>query len=806
MERGGPLASCSTFGQTEHSAQSTAALESLEEAERTQRANQHHHHHLLRAGVQGLSLNVSMNKAQRLNNNMAVQHCHQTTINKYWKLWQDRLEEAEDKSFQPLTEMAVTNYSTSLLSSCFCHWREKLAEQRHMQVLKHRADVWFAERVLPCYFNSWVKFTLQKRLHKQRRHKAEVYNQQRQYSWVFYIWRGQSEKHKEEMLSEKMAILHEERGHMQRAWARWMQRTEQKINEEEKQKASDHLYLHRLLHKTLTQWKDNSTEIRDRRNREQRACHQGDLCCMRWAVERWKKFVHSQRKKKSSLEQMQRYHEIKLLKHTFVAWKEASVCVEGEHSAADRSVACLERRNNTCGVKAPPAEGSTQQGPECCCCGLFNNGGSKPEPLEVMKRQGILLLRLKMCQVYFEQWKMKMQHRRRESKQTEQALWHWSLTLQAKVLYGWRLWVTEQRRKQEQAARAAHVYRDQLLREGVTCILTYAAHMSDLTTSLTQHSREQRLRHIQRVVKRCAMRWKERALCKPGRGQEVRRQPQKKSVTFCLSVPGVSPSDSVEQDAGDGALSELLPTRMLRRQPLRYEELFGSPLKETPRDGTQKQSAVTNAETAPQTSEVSPSQKRPPAELSCLHPALVPFTSARQSAIIPDVSPSKPDMTALTSPPGTQSQDLLLPPSAFMTTGTQNMLGKTCSSGPGDVPFAFGPPFKHLSSIYTASSEEEDAVNDPNSSLTGELLNIQLDMKSFQQDKKQLSWRSASRDCPPTWKNGNQQCCSTQKGSNIYRLSTLHEFFLSVVNQKTWKRITLCLQHDRKQRRSSHIP
>lgn len=68
----------------------------------------------------------------------------------------------------------------------------------------------------------------------------------------------------------------------------------------------------------------------------------------------------------------------------------------------------------------------------------------------------------------------------------------------------------------------------------------------------------QRSRHIQRVVKRCAMRWKRRALCKPGRGQEVRGQPQKKSVTFCL--PGlnrVSPFDSVAQEAGDGALSKL---------------------------------------------------------------------------------------------------------------------------------------------------------------------------------------------------------------------------------------------------------
>ncbi len=158
------------------------------------------------------------------------------------------------------------------------------------------------------------------------------------------------------------------------------------------------------------------------------------------------------------------------------------------------------------------------------------------------------------------------------------------------VLYEWRLLVTEQRRKQEQAARAAQVYRDQLLREGVTCILTYAAHMNDLTTSLTPHGQEQvgvsvrvvfekfhlisdikfdfmkcacdpqRSRHLQRVVKRCAMRWKQRALCKPGRKQEVKGQVPKKSVTFCLTTPGlksVSPPDSAEQEAEEGVLSKL---------------------------------------------------------------------------------------------------------------------------------------------------------------------------------------------------------------------------------------------------------
>lgn len=83
-------------------------------------------------------------------------------------------------------------------------------------------------------------------------------------------------------------------------------------------------------------------------------------------------------------------------------------------------------------------------------------------------------------------------------------------------------------------------------------------------------------------------------------------------------------------------------------------------------------SALPSVETAPQPSEVSPSQRRHLAESSCLHPAAVPFTSAHQSTIIPAVSPSGPHTSALDSPPKTQSQDLLLPPSAFMTSATQN--------------------------------------------------------------------------------------------------------------------------------------
>lgn len=50
---------------------------------------------------------------------------------------------------------------------------------------------------------------------------------------------------------------------MKMAWAHWRQRAEREREERGKRKASDTLYLNTVLHKTLSQWKDNATEMRD---------------------------------------------------------------------------------------------------------------------------------------------------------------------------------------------------------------------------------------------------------------------------------------------------------------------------------------------------------------------------------------------------------------------------------------------------------------------------------------------------------------------------------------------------------------
>lgn len=182
-------------------------------------------------------------------------------------------------------------------------------------------------------------------------------------------------------------------------------------------------------------------------------------------------------------------------------------------------------------------------------------------------------------------------------------------------------------------------------------------------------------------------------------------------------------------------------------------------------------SSHTFTETAPQ-----------PSELSLPSAATILVTSTYKRNIIPALSISEVPMSVLDSHQTTQNQDLLLPPSAFMSTETQKTsltsteLGKTSGSSLRDVPVLVASPLKETSSTHPGTllphsyssvranasilkkkkfwlciisplpeiqgraSSGEPEGEEPTSSLTRELLSIQLDMKSFQQDRRQLKW------------------------------------------------------------------
>lgn len=796
-----------------------------------QKAQEHYHHHLLRAAFGGLAHNVQLNKSKRINNNVAIQHNQQATLGKFWRLWQERLEEAEERSYHSITEKAQITYSISLSRACFSIWREKLAELRHMRTLEKQADMLFADHIVPRCFQSWFHFTVKKNVHKQKKVEAETHNRQRQLSWAFHTWLGLSEKHKEQKLAEQMAIFHEEEKQMQKVWIFWRKQTEMKIKEREKQDLSEHLFQQRLMQKTIAQWMDNIAVIKERRNRELQACHQGVLCILRWAVRKWKKFVQMQKASRQRVEEMQQYREVQLLKHSmatwkkhnlqmhsvytqvhalhqqqtqkslrrtlglwqenatessqfrikkqmarnhhrrvfqlkvFSAWREATVHAMTKHyqqmavlSVAQESINKRELlqyfrkwRGKTVNVqterlhmcKAERHRNTTVLSKAIRAWGNHHNQNQK---YKVMKRQAGLLLRLKIWQSYFGLWKVKLQHKRREARQTEHALWHWSLSLQAKVLFAWRHYVIEQRRQREEVAQAAQFYRDKLLQKGVSCILTYAAQMNDLTTSLTQLTLQQRTRHIHRVVRRCALKWKHKALCKKDNNLEV--QQTKKTVSFFL--PEIRDNSQEEEDQ---ALMKMLLTRMPRRQPRCSEELLQSPPRLAFLESVDLDTSVTSPGIAPQSQVLS----------SAAAPAVI-FTNLDKNAVA--------ELHSLPSEEPIQNPVLLMPPSAFMMTISQSAEDYSLEQ----------------------SSCSTHQVIDPVADLTNELLGIKEDMKSYQEDKKQLRAWCKLQNVLQTWLQTSGKEHLMEKEAVCQELEELERSIAQLTSKLSMQKPTI-LQH-----------
>ncbi|XP_061730365.1 protein SFI1 homolog isoform X3 [Nerophis ophidion] len=846
-----------------------------EKAGRDQMASQHHHQHLQRAVLQGMSFNVSQNRARRLNNEAAVQHHYQTVINRYWGLWKDRLEEAEDEPFQALTDMALTNYRMTLLGRFYDHWREKLAERRHMQELECRADIWFAEHLLPRYLNSWIEFILQKRLKKDRRRRADVYNTQRLCTWVLHTWQEQAEKHKDEMLSQRMAILHEEQSRLQRVWARWRQRTQQRMGEEKVKRKEQNCSL-----VPVKQQEDAITELP---NSEQQACLQGDLCCMRRALARWKKFFQRQKLKKRKLEHRQHCQEKQVnkqsvvtweVKHNmskktvqalwhwaltlqakvFLAWREKTKCVVFEQHQQREALSLAQSILNQ-GKNQPHTEVLLQ----CETTGTekaqrhhdnkllrnalrvwneYHHARLKDKVQHNMSEKTgqalwhwaltlqakvFLAWREKTKCVVFEQDQQRealsmaisvfnqvellqremtgtekaqrhhdtnvlrkalrawikdhharpkykeprleqMQHcqedqvakqsfvslelQHKVSEKTVQALWHWALTLQAKVFDRWRLWVTEQRWKRLKVAKAAEV--DKEPPQTAACVPAIGDHMTDMGRSQASSQEKAQMLLTESVVRRCAMRWKQLALCKP---KVTEGQPLAKTVT--LSFSELKKDSPTEQYADNMKL--LSP--IIRRQPRRNKELFEPSLKVSPHEVLAATGVLGHT---------CPSQTYLSGLFSAsLHHPSISSPAAHQSGDVQQFSPQKTAIPTEDTPP--TSCDLLLPPAAFMSIEKSGHMQPNETSG------------------------EYDAM----SSLMSELMSIQQDMKSFQQDRKLLRLCQNTRDFLHNWLQMSGKDEEVDKNTICQQLVENEEYIERLSSELTKRRLSMHLHAER---------
>ncbi|XP_048370919.1 protein SFI1 homolog isoform X3 [Sphaerodactylus townsendi] len=476
---------------------------------------------------------------------MAVTHHEQQLLAHFWYLWCRRmavhLEEQEEET------IAQGHYCHQTVQATFHLWKKNVQEIKEGRMNKEKASRFHSVKLMQSSWSQWQQY-LRYRSEKWRKLvKADVHYQQVLLHRTLSAWKtyqiqvqhilnevGKKEKkHNQKLLRQ---VLHTWRGEV--AYLK---------DEAKKAALAEQHCKRRVLSKVMLQWRDTSSL--------HAYCHQQKAA----AVMDGRKHLHTVK-----------------LRAAFLLWKEAYI-----RSSRQRGLLLIAVQHHGRQLLHKCVAGWKQYHLWCIRKML-------------LRRQGDQLKTRRLFSTCFALWKMQLAHRRWEQQETVRALWHWSLSLQGKVFDSWVGFLLERRRKKGRIEKAVEVYRADLLQEGVTRILRYAAGMKQFRGELRAQHQLKMASDRHSLISRYAMLWKQKAL---GRKQvlSLPGTPPKKRVSFKVPTPDaasanggsmkvlslcshLSPAQSDNPPlylaAGDSILTKLHSAQQVRLQPRRPDFLL----------------------------------------------------------------------------------------------------------------------------------------------------------------------------------------------------------------------------------------
>ncbi|XP_016109599.1 protein SFI1 homolog isoform X3 [Sinocyclocheilus grahami] len=667
------------------------AAQSTEKREQKERAEQQYRQQTCSWAFYTWWRNLEVQRDQRLAERTAVLHSEHVSCARAWSKWYCGAVQRREERFKQAA--ADSLYKHTLLRKALNQWRNLVANIQTSQRHFEQAEDHYGQRCLRRAMADWHQYVDYKRQKREKLARMEKHYNSRLLRHALEAWK--SYHLQTQLISRNVECRYQEHQQhlVRRMFCSWGMNVSQLMEEREKENRAKCFSQNHLLSQVFLAWRQRTISAHLHHHQQEEA-----------------------------LKQARRHLDIFRVQVALRRWRERSTEVKDERLANEKASRHYSRTQAKRTLNT------------------WSSNIQHRKTYQVMKKRSIELHRLRICQHFFVCWRTQLQSRRIEAEKTETALWHWSLNLQAKVFCVWRFWIAGRQRKQKRLTEAAQFYRDELLREGVTHILTHTAHMSAFSTNIAQHSYEQSCRHLQEMVRRCAIRWKQRALCKPVKGK-IDSHP-KKSVSFFLpedhthiTTPCPISSQAAEQRQKHSIISQLWSVRASRLQPRRPDDLLQLPVKPLPRDF-----------------KISSSQR----------------VSVRETSLLPSVHlthnpPESPGMVRQTKvlpfkpgPPGyiaSHGQDILLPPSSFTVSLAH---GKQKSLKDQELPlhsmhFTSSPLLTqgvHETIPEQEEENEEDETVDveKTENLTKELLDIRLEMHQFQQDRKQLqTWRKLQK-------------------------------------------------------------
>ncbi|XP_063578950.1 protein SFI1 homolog isoform X13 [Pongo abelii] len=644
-------------------------------------------------------------------------HRHsQLLLHRFWNLWWSQIEQKKEREQLPLLHAAWDHYRIALLCKCIKLWLQYTRKRRYKQLLQARADGHFQQRALPAAFHTWNRLWRWRHQENVLNARATRFHRETLEKQVFSIWRQKMFQHRENRLAERMAILHAEGRLLHRSWFMWHQQAAARHQEQEWQTVAYAHHCHGRLKKAFCLWRESAQGLRTERRAAE--FHMAQL--LRWAWSQWRETY--QGRVRSILQEVaarESQHNRQLLRGALRRWKENTMARVDE--AKKTFQASTHYRRTICSKvlvqwrEAVSVQIYYRQQEDCaiwearkvldrgCLRTWFQrwrncSQRSAQQRLQLeravqhhhrqllleglarwkmhhrecvrkrlLHRQSTQLLAQRLSRTCFRQWRQQLAARRQEQWATVRALWFWAFSLQAKVWATWLAFVLERRRKKARLQRALQAYQGQLLQEGATRLLRFAASMKASRQQLQAQQQVQAAHSLHRAVRRCATLWKQKVLGRGGKPQPLAAIAPSGKVTFEGPL-----LNRIAAGAGDATLETKRP------QAPRPQGALGRLAAEEPH--ALELNTAHSARKQPRRPHflLEPAQSQRPQKpqehgLGMAQPAAPsltrPFLAEAPTALVPH-SPL-PSTPGLKQPPtaSTGPELLLLPPSSFMSCG-----------------------------------------------------------------------------------------------------------------------------------------
>nr|XP_055107584.1 protein SFI1 homolog isoform X15 [Symphalangus syndactylus] len=378
--------------------------------------------------------------------------------------------------------LAHQQHGVTLLHRFWNLWRSQIEQKKEREQLPLLHAAWDHYRIaLLCKcIKLWLQYTQKRRYKQLLQARVDGHFQQRALPAAFHTWnRLWRWCRQENVLNARAARFHSG------ALRRWKENTMARVDEARKAfEASTH-YRRTICSKVLVQWREAVSVQIYYRQQEDCAIWEArkvlDRGCLRTWFQRWRDCSRRSAQQRLQLERAVQHHRRQLLLEGLARWK-------------THHLECVRKR--------------------------------------LLHRQSTHLLAQRLSRTCFCQWRQQLAARRQEQRATVRALWFWAFSLQAKVWATWLAFVLERRRKKARLQRALQAYQGQLLQEGATRLLRFAASMKASRQQLQAQQQVQAAHSLHRAVRRCAMLWKQKVLGRGGKPQPLAAIASSRKVTF----------------------------------------------------------------------------------------------------------------------------------------------------------------------------------------------------------------------------------------------------------------------------------